>query len=84
MLGDYDSKSSIQDGNTTYFEGQEILDMKNNENGGRLIELCVTSKSSILNTFYKHKDIHKQSYHSIDRVTKRTLDLALTNFKVRK
>ena len=84
MLGDYNSKSSILDGNPTYFEGQEILDIKNNENGDRLIELCVKNKSSILNTFYKHKDIHKQSYHSIDGVTKRTLDLALTNFKLRK
>ena len=38
-----------------------------NDNGQRLLRLCIMNELIILNTFYYHKDIHKLTWESKGR-----------------
>ena len=45
-----------------------------NENGNLFIDFCITHKLSILNSWFRHRDIHRITWHSNDGVTKKVLD----------
>lgn len=84
ILGDFNSTSSLLVGEPSYFAGQEVQNIQNNANGQRLIEFCIATRSSILNTFFSHKNIHKISWYSHDGKTEKVLDLAVCNKNLRK
>lgn len=71
-------------GAPSYFAGQEVQDTQNNENGQRLIQFCIETRSNILNTFFSHKKSHKITRYSHDGKTEKVLDLATCSKNLKK
>jgi hypothetical protein len=45
-----------------------------NQNKEKLIEFCEISNMELSNTFFSHKNIHKSTWNSQDKITKNQID----------
>lgn len=74
LLGDLNART----GNTTNSKivgkyGEEVV----NDNGERLINLCEANSLKITNGFFKHKNIHKYTWHQDTRQQRSIIDYAI-------
>lgn len=66
MMGDMNARiGKKQDGQTVRKFGEDII----NDNGNRLINCCENYGLRILNGFFRHKEIHKYTWHQEIRQT---------------
>ena len=54
-----------------------------NDNGERMISFCNMYGFSICNSYFKHKDIHKKTWHSPDKITHNEIDYIQIVHKVK-
>ena len=75
--GDFNTTTSIGRYKSN-FDGKKILnDPDFNDNGSRLKLFCMTHKLSILSTFFKHRLLHRNTWYSNDKRTKKVIDYIL-------
>ena len=77
ISGDFNATTSV----TNYkcnFDGKKIVvDTDCNDNGNRLKTFCISHQLSILSTFFKHRMLHRYTWYSNDKRTKKVLDYVL-------
>ena len=48
-----------------------------NENGQCLLQLCCSNELCIMNTFFHHRDVHKNTWHTPSMVQKSLMDFCI-------
>lgn len=80
IAGDFNSRTGQQTGNKIIGpHGENII----NDNGLRLINICEQNSLQILNGFYKHKEIHKYTWHQETLQIKSIIDYIIVRQKTR-
>lgn len=78
VIGDLNGRVGIKDGRTSDVIGQYGETTRNN-NGYRIIDFCVQNNLLVMNSFFKHKDVHKYTREVPSRGEKSIIDYVLIN-----
>ena len=82
ILGDLNATSSAITHAPTFYHGQTVENIINNDNGHRLTRFLAETKLHVASSYFSHKPAHSYTYYSYtNEKTKKILDLALqSNF----
>ena len=75
--GDFNATTDIAKYKSNFDGKKPIADDKFNDNGQRLKQFCRNHKLNISSTFFKHKLLHRYTWYSNDKKTKKILDYIL-------
>ena len=75
--GDFNATTDIAKYKSNFDGKKPIADDKFNDNGQRLNQFCRNHKLNISSTFFKHKLLHRYTWYSNDKKTKKILDYIL-------
>lgn len=81
ILGDLNAKVGCDNTNLRFIMGNQGLGASRNNNGERLVDLCASHQLFIGGTKFPHRDIHKYTWQSPDRVTRNQIDHFLISRK---
>ncbi|XP_018406354.1 PREDICTED: uncharacterized protein LOC108782558 [Cyphomyrmex costatus] len=81
IMGDFNGKIGNNNNNLDEIMGRHGLGKACNNNGERLIDLCIANQLFIGSTRFPHKDIHKYIWQAPDRVTRNQIDHVLIDKK---
>ena len=79
LLSDFNATTTVIKCQATYFRGQFIDNMQNNDNGQRLIRFCAEVQTPIVNTYFRHKPANSYTWYSNDQHTRKIIDLTISN-----
>ena len=74
LLGDFNAKLSNDNHGFQGILGQHSLHSATNDNGERLLELCMSHNLTIGSTMFPHKDIHKYTWTHPNGVVRNQID----------
>ena len=78
LLGDFNAHSSAITHGPTFFHGQSIDNIVNNDNGHRLTQFLAEHRLHVASTYFSHKPAHSLTYYSRQNASvKHILDLAV-------
>ncbi|XP_072384366.1 uncharacterized protein [Diabrotica undecimpunctata] len=78
VLGDLNDRVGVRDEHTQDVLGPYGEEIKN-DNGERIIDICRENNLIIMNTFFKHKDVHKYIREVKSRGERSIIDYVLVN-----
>ncbi|KYM99339.1 Craniofacial development protein 2 [Cyphomyrmex costatus] len=81
VMGDFNGKIGNNNNNLDEIMGRHGLGEARNNNGERLIDLCMANRLFIGSTRFPHKDIHKYTWQAPDGVTRNQIDHVLIDKK---
>ena len=78
VLGDFNATTNAVKNHACVRSSSILYDIESNDNGVRMIDFARENKLSIMNTWFKHPQIHQFTWYSNDaHGTKKTLDYLL-------
>ena len=83
-MGDFNAKIGTQVKGEEGTVGKHVLAGERTDNGARFVSSCEVSNMAIVSTMFSHKDIHKVTWNSPDRVTKNQIDHIAINSRFRR
>ncbi len=82
LLGDFNAHVGNDDGAWNGVIGRNG-DASINSNGRQLLDLCANSGLSIMNTYFRHKNIHKYTWGNAAGTQKSLIDLVIVSADIR-
>jgi hypothetical protein len=73
LIGDFNAKIGKEDIYRPTIGPNSLHDVSN-DNGTRLINLCITNSFTLSSTYFPRKDIYKQTWIAPNRITKNQID----------
>ncbi|XP_022181589.1 uncharacterized protein LOC111041595 [Myzus persicae] len=80
LIGDFNAKIGKEDIYRPTIGPNSLHDVSN-DNGTRLINLCITNGFTLSSTYFPRKDIYKQTWMAPNRITKNQIDHVLIQNK---
>lgn len=77
VAGDFNATTEVARYKSNFDGRKPIADKNFNDNGQRLKQFCRSHHLNISSTFFKHKLLHRYTWYSNDRKTKKILDYVL-------
>jgi endonuclease/exonuclease/phosphatase family metal-dependent hydrolase len=74
LLGDFNAKLTNDNHGFQGILGQHSLHSTSNDNGERLLELCLSYNLTIGSTMFPHKDVHKYTWTHPNGVNRNQID----------
>ena len=78
VVGDFNAITSVVNYMSCYDGKKVVQDSNCSDNGGRLKSFCRSHKLCISSTFFKHRMLHRYTWYSPDKKTRKVNDYTLT------
>lgn len=79
VAGDFNATTGVAKFKSNFDGRKIVIDRDCNDNGQRLKQFCRSKQLNISSTFFKHRLLHRNTWYSNNKRTRKVLDYTLTN-----